>query len=187
MRTNKKSFLLVDGYNVINAWPDLMDLQNISLDEARTRLIDCMAELASITGDHLILVFDSYKVKNAKRQVHGIKGIEVVFTEESETADNYIEKVVAKGARNEVYTVASSDSTIQSMVFGKGASRISANELLHIYTSSKEYSLRREAKKRKPRDKNLVTLTEKQLKKLSHVEEELNKKRSKGCRETALI
>ena len=77
MKGRKKHILLVDGYNIINSWPELIEAQSISLDAAREELIDKMAELAGITGEILMLVFDSYLQKNATRQHLKRKGIEI--------------------------------------------------------------------------------------------------------------
>ena len=58
-------------------------------------------------------------------------GIEVVYTREGETADNYIERTVARLAdgRNQV-RVATSDALEQVMILARGASRISAREFI---------------------------------------------------------
>ena len=34
-----KTFLIVDGYNIIHAWPELEDLTNVSLESARIKLM----------------------------------------------------------------------------------------------------------------------------------------------------
>ena len=42
--------LLVDGYNIIGAWPELRELKNKDLAAARDRLIEKMAEYQGYTG-----------------------------------------------------------------------------------------------------------------------------------------
>ena len=54
------SYLFVDGYNIINSWQNLIDLKNISLEEARNELIDEMIEFSHSTKENIILVFDAY-------------------------------------------------------------------------------------------------------------------------------
>ena len=34
-RTNKNSYLIVDGYNIINAWDNLKEISKVDLDGAR--------------------------------------------------------------------------------------------------------------------------------------------------------
>lgn len=35
-------YLLVDGYNIIFAWPELKELADVNLDSARTKLQDIL-------------------------------------------------------------------------------------------------------------------------------------------------
>ncbi|WJY26991.1 MULTISPECIES: NYN domain-containing protein [Sporosarcina] len=125
----KKDILLVDGYNIIGAWPELQELKRVKLAEARDRLIDRLAEYQAFKGWRVIIVFDAYLVpgiENKQKQ----SNVEVVFTRENETADERIEKFVAElsGRRVQLH-VATSDRTEQWMIFGQGALRISAREL----------------------------------------------------------
>lgn len=178
MQGLKKYYLLVDGYNIINAWQDLKDAQDISLDNARDLLIDIMAELAKITGERTIIVFDSYLQKNPLRQYISKKGIEIVFTKEFETADNYIESFVSHAGKHDIIKVASSDAIIQSITFGKGASRISAMELKHYYESSKEQTinrLTRNTKKHSKKSKNIVSISKESFALLEEIEKQLKK------------
>ncbi|NLW52494.1 MAG: NYN domain-containing protein [Tissierellia bacterium] len=175
MQSRKKHYLIVDGYNVIYAWDDLKKLQRISLDEARELLIDCMSELASITGEIIIVVFDSYNVKSPTVTIENRKGIEIVFTKEYQTADSYIEKLVSNGGKNDIFKVASSDSAIQSLTFGKGASRISSNELEFYYNTQKDRLIDKSAKKISKTNTNLVSLDEQSLRILEEIENKFEK------------
>ena len=77
----------------------------------------------------VIVVFDAYKVKGKQREVMEYNNIFVVFTKEAETADQYIEKTVHKMGREHEVTVATSDALEQVIIFGQGASRMSAGGL----------------------------------------------------------
>lgn len=125
----KKDILLVDGYNIIGAWPELRALKRLKLVEARDRLIDQLAEYQAYKGWRIILVFDAYLVPGIEKKQRRAN-VEVVFTRENETADERIEKLVSEllGRRVQLH-VATSDLTEQWMIFGQGALRISAREL----------------------------------------------------------
>ncbi|QEK11150.1 NYN domain-containing protein [Crassaminicella thermophila] len=126
-----RQFLLVDGYNVINAWSELKEIAKINLEEARDRLIQEMVDYKHYTGYAVIVVFDAHYVKGNDLRKFSIKGVEVIFTKEHQTADSYIEKMVeelTKDRRNFV-TVATSDWAEQQVVLGSGGTRISAREL----------------------------------------------------------
>lgn len=125
-------YLLVDGYNIIFAWPELNELSKDNLDSARRKLMDILCNYQGYKGCNLILVFDAYKVKGNPGSVEKYHNIYVVYTKEAETADQYIEKTVhdmhqtpPNKGRYRV-TVATSDALEQMIVWGNGAQRISA-------------------------------------------------------------
>jgi len=124
-----EEILLVDGYNIINAWPNLSELKNDDLEAARDKLIEIMADYAAQTGIAVIIVFDAHQVEKNRGASYNIYGIQVVFTKEGETADHYIEKVADLLGREASVRVATSDWIEQQIVLGRGATRISAREL----------------------------------------------------------
>lgn len=54
--------LIVDGYNMICDWPVLKELKEKSLEEARAKLVELMAEYQAYMGYRIIVVFDAYNV-----------------------------------------------------------------------------------------------------------------------------
>lgn len=122
-------YLFVDGYNIINAWENLRELSSLSLEVAREELIDIMAEYQYYSGIKVIIVFDAHMVKSNSGKSETIKGVDVVFTKESETADQYIEKVLDSIGRVKSVRVATSDWMEQQIILGRGGTRISAREL----------------------------------------------------------
>lgn len=122
--------LLVDGYNIIGAWPDLQDFKNKDLAAARDLLVEKMAEYQAFTGYRVIIVFDAYGVQGIEKKYKNYQ-VEVIFTKENETADERIEKLAIdlSNRRTQIH-VATSDYTEQWAIFGQGALRKSARELL---------------------------------------------------------
>lgn len=123
--------LLVDGYNIIGAWPELQKLKEKDLSEARNLLIEKMAEYQAFTGYRVMVIFDAHLVKGIEKKMKNYR-VEVIYTREHETADERIEKL-AKSLNNiktQVH-VATSDFTEQWAIFGQGALRKSARELLN--------------------------------------------------------
>lgn len=125
----KHEYLFVDGYNIINCWNDLQAISEVSLEESRNELNDVMAEYRSFTGIEVVVVYDAHMVKGSRQKNEVIKNIEVVYTRENQTADQYIEKEVSKIGKIKKVTVATSDWVEQQVIFGRGATRISAREL----------------------------------------------------------
>lgn len=122
--------LLVDGYNIIGAWPELNQLKNKDLSAARDRLVEKMAEYQAYVGYRVIIVFDAHFVQGTEKKYKNYK-VEVIFTRKNETADERIEKLAIElsNRRTQVH-VATSDFTEQWAIFGQGALRKSARELL---------------------------------------------------------
>lgn len=121
--------LLVDGYNVIFAWPALACLAKQDLGAARNELKDILCNYQGFQGCTVILVFDAYKVKGNPGTVETYHNIHVVYTKEAETADMYIEKTTHENNKKYNITVATSDGLEQLIVMGQGAKRISSREL----------------------------------------------------------
>ncbi|HCM91672.1 MAG TPA: translation elongation factor G, partial [Lachnospiraceae bacterium] len=125
----KDKYLVVDGYNIVHAWSELKELAAINLDGARDRLIDIMSNLKGAIDDEIILVFDAYKVKGRTASEQKIGNVKVVFTEEDETADSYIERFAAENGRKYDVTVATSDNLEGGLARGSSCRLISAREL----------------------------------------------------------
>lgn len=126
----KNELLIVDGYNMIGAWPELATLKNQDrLEEAREDLLQRLSNMAKYERLEVIVVFDAQLVPGVTQSYQKYQ-LEVIFTEEGETADSYIERIA--GEKNNVITqvrVATSDLAEQWVVFSQGALRVSAREL----------------------------------------------------------
>ncbi|MFD2445253.1 NYN domain-containing protein [Bacillus sp. CGMCC 1.16607] len=122
--------LIVDGYNMIGAWGELRALRDKDLPAARDRLVEMMAEYQAFTGYRVIIVFDAHFVQGTEKKYRNYK-IDIIFTKENETADERIEKLAIQlNNRKTQIHVATSDFTEQWSIFGQGALRKSARELL---------------------------------------------------------
>lgn len=124
----QEEYLLVDGYNIIFAWESLSELAKTNLDGARNKLMEIMSNFQAYRKMHLILVFDAYKVKGNPGSTVRYHNIDVVYTKEAETADQYIEKVSHNMGKKYRVRVATSDGLEQLIIMGAGATRISARE-----------------------------------------------------------
>ncbi|MGM0238368.1 NYN domain-containing protein [Enterococcus sp. AZ103] len=126
----KKQILIVDGYNMIGAWPELVSLKNQDrLEEAREDLLNRLSNYAKYEGLEIIVVFDAQFVPGITQSFSKYQ-LTVVFTKEDETADSYIERTAGElNTRLTQVTVATSDMAEQWTIFSQGALRTSAREL----------------------------------------------------------
>ncbi|MCR4840808.1 MAG: TetM/TetW/TetO/TetS family tetracycline resistance ribosomal protection protein [Lachnospiraceae bacterium] len=122
--------LLIDGYNVIFAWDELKALAADNIDSARDALILRLSNYAGFKGLHTILVFDAYKVHNFSGEKLKYDNVEVIFTKQAETADEFISKSIRSFPKEYVVTVASSDGIIQLSAMGAGSRILSSSDLI---------------------------------------------------------
>lgn len=128
-RITQEEYLLVDGYNILFAWEELKELAKVSLDGARGRLIDLMCNYQAVRKCNLIVVFDAYRVQGHDTEYMDFHNIHVVYTKESETADQFIEKFAHQNGKKYSVTVATSDGLEQIIIRGQGCMLLSAREL----------------------------------------------------------
>ena len=121
-----EEFVLVDGYNIIFAWDELKEIGRDSLDAARHVLMNLLCNYQGYRGCNLILVFDAYKVPQNLGTVEKYHNIFIVYTQEAETADSYIERVTYELRGRKRVRVATSDNLEQLIILGHGAVRVSA-------------------------------------------------------------
>ena len=121
-----EEFVLVDGYNIIFAWDELKEIGRDSLDAARHVLMNLLCNYQGYRGCNLILVFDAYKVPQNLGMVEKYHNIFIVYTQEAETADSYIERVTYELRGRKRVRVATSDNLEQLIILGHGAVRVSA-------------------------------------------------------------
>lgn len=122
-------YLLVDGYNIIFAWPELKDLASENLESARSKLLDILSNYQGHVQQKIMVVFDAYRIKNRKEEMTTYHNIQVVFTGEAQTADHYIEKFAHQNQGDYRITVATSDGLQQMIIRGSGCELLSAREL----------------------------------------------------------
>src|SRR5699024_8454730 len=77
--------LLVDGYNMIFAWEELKDMADSSLENARSMLIETLANYQGYCGTRIIVVFDAYKRPANPGSIENYGSLQVVYTREGET------------------------------------------------------------------------------------------------------
>lgn len=151
----EEEYLLVDGYNIIFSWDELRELAKVNVESARTKLMDILCNYQGYKGCTLILVFDAYRVEGGTGGVMQYHNIHVVYTKEAETADQYIEKTVHRIGRKHRVTVATSDALEQIIIWGQGATRLSAQGLWEELESARQ-ELQKEHLEKPQNDRNYL-------------------------------
>jgi predicted RNA-binding protein with PIN domain len=139
-------YLIVDGHSVIFAWPDLRALHNQRTASARERLVKILTEYQDITGINVVLVFDGRGPVISQEMEPG--GIQVFYSNTGHTADDIIERLVAKYGRSYSITVATSDLLEQQTATAFGGNCVSADGLRRLIDDARR-NFAREMKRRK--------------------------------------
>lgn len=133
IRRGPRRILIVDGYNVINARGGGA---GDTLADARDQLLGQLMDYAGWSDQEIVLVWDAWQSDRLERTREQHGSVTVVYTQKGEIADRYIERLCDELAEDIEYRraevrVASSDGLEQTIVLGRGATRMSSRELMY--------------------------------------------------------
>lgn len=170
----RRNITIIDGYNVINSWPNLSDISKTSLETAREKLIDELAEYKSMSGEELVIVFDAYNLDRPKETISEKFGMKIVYTKRFQTADTYIEKQILKIGRKHNLKIVTDDGQIQVLASNKGATRMTSTELkAEIFNNKRK--INRKKKQDFNRNFNSFPLSKEMMEKIDQIKEDLDK------------
>jgi len=141
-------FLIVDGHSVIFAWPELRALHDRKTAIARDRLVKILTEYQDQSGINVVVVFDGRGPVITQENEPG--GIQVFYSNTGHTADDIIERLVAKYGKIYPITVATCDLLEQQTAVAFGGNCISADGLRDLINGART-SFARELKRRNTR------------------------------------
>ena len=122
------AYYLIDGYNVINASPELIPPRS-HLAETRHTLGRILKEAGAFENYEMTVVFDAFATDEEEHTLEISSRMRVIYTVTGETADSCIERLA--------YT-AVSDGAEQSLNLGAGAYRITSPELRRSVKKAKK-------------------------------------------------
>ena len=174
-RSLSQAVLLVDGYNIVGAWPSLKKTRDrVGLEAARWELVEALINYTAFQGLETQIVFDAQYQNTCSHQELINQNLSVYYTDFGQTADTYIEKACAsfspylrgglpgKSSQTNKFPhptypsrliVATSDRVQQQMVVGYGAEWMSAQQLGYdvestAYRVRYQYKPRQQSKSR---------------------------------------
>ncbi|HYY45996.1 MAG TPA: NYN domain-containing protein [Candidatus Angelobacter sp.] len=121
--------LIVDGYNMIFAWPELAALKDVKLEDARDLLVAMLADYAAMTQQRVTVVFDSHRRADAEASEQMISGVQVLYSGRKTSADHVIEKLLFEARPGDEVTVATSDALQRDLALGREVKTVSAATL----------------------------------------------------------
>jgi uncharacterized protein len=120
-------FLIVDGHSIIFSWPELLALHQRNTAIARDSLVKTLTAYQDVSGTQVVVVFDGKGAMVNKIEEPG--GIQIFYSNAGRTADEIVERLVAKYAKKFSITVATADLLEQQTVTSFGAQPIGSEGL----------------------------------------------------------
>ena len=137
---------LVDGYSLIHAWPHLRRAMGKRLAHSRELLANELQQYQDQAGERVSLFFDG----RAKAQRSSVKGgrskkskqsgdaMEIIYSNEGQSADTLIEQRVGTSRSPSQFVVVTGDFAIQNTIHSLGASSISPDMFLEMIQSARK-------------------------------------------------
>ena len=121
--------LLVDGSNLLHAWPELRALEKRDRDAARSRLSERLRILHDFDDFRVTLVFDGKGSEIVVEHPSGHETFTLIFTPSHLTGDDVIEHMVGQSSTPGQCWVATDDRAERHTVDAVGGTSVSAEEL----------------------------------------------------------
>ncbi|HWA08351.1 MAG TPA: NYN domain-containing protein [Opitutaceae bacterium] len=121
--------LLVDGANILHAWPELRGLLRRDRDAARSQLVRRVGAIHDGEQVRVTVVFDGRGEELVIERPSAQPTFSVLHTPSSLTADDVIEQLVAKAADPSACVVATGDHGERETVSAAGAQVVTPEDL----------------------------------------------------------
>jgi ribosomal protection tetracycline resistance protein len=114
--------LIIDGYNVIYAIPEIENLLDESLEAARIGLVRLLSGFKGLRGDveNIVIVFDG-KAGFFDEENTVSPGMKTIYTHGSKDADDKILEIIRDSNRPDLITVVSDDNFLHNNTRSLGA------------------------------------------------------------------
>jgi predicted RNA-binding protein with PIN domain len=124
--------ILVDGYSLLHAWPELAPGKARFSAGARDELIHVLRDYADAIGTPLTVVFDGAGPEpGVGIESNSSREMEIIYSKAGQTADDIIEKVAARLVEYGEVLVVTDDFAEQDTVRSVGARTSSCHHFIH--------------------------------------------------------
>jgi predicted RNA-binding protein with PIN domain len=134
-------YLLVDGHSVIFAWPELRRRHARRSEAGREELVKQLTSYQDASGVRVVAVFDGKSAQSGEVTAPG--GIQVFYSAADQSADEIIERLVAKYAHRHEITVATDDNLERQTAVSFGAVVVSTEHLRELLSEAQSDLARR--------------------------------------------
>jgi predicted RNA-binding protein with PIN domain len=133
--------ILVDGYSLLHAWPDLARGQPRHSEAAREALISVLTRYGDAVGVPVTVFFDGSGAPKGIPKAASTPNMEVIYSPKGKTADDLIERVAYRITRHGEARVITNDHAEQNTVTGFGCLTSGCEEfILDVHAALREFS-----------------------------------------------
>tara|TARA_Y100001934_G_scaffold271573_1_gene358315 strand:+ start:9265 stop:9840 length:576 start_codon:yes stop_codon:yes gene_type:complete len=151
--------ILVDGYSLLHAWPDLAKGAPRHSAEARDALIQTLTNYRDAIGTPVSLFFDGGGAPKGTPKDPGDPEMEVIYSPKGKTADDLIERVAYKLAQMGEVLVITNDFAERDTVISFGGMARSCDEFIvdvkgalqDLASTVKHHNRREQSRYRRPK------------------------------------
>lgn len=130
--------ILVDGYSLLHAWPELAPGRPPHSVAARAALIAALTAYHDATGTPVTVIFDGQGAPPGTPGHASTRAVEVLFSRGGKTADDLIERAAHRLLKFGEVLVVTNDAAERSIVLGFGGSAMSCDNFIaeHCYATA---------------------------------------------------
>ena len=151
--------ILVDGYSLLHAWPELAEGCARHSAAAREALIQQLTQYHDATGTPLTIFFDGGGAPAGTPKAHSTREVEVLYSRAGHTADDMIERVAYRLSQLGEVLVITNDFAERDTVNSFGGLAQSCENFLHMIGEAhrdmaldlKEHNRRERSRFKQPR------------------------------------
>lgn len=122
--------ILVDGYSLLNQWPELIGMHSPFSAAARDGLIHRLTLYRDAIGTPITIVFDGAGPRPDASQVPSTPLLEILYSRAGQTADQIIERVAARMTPYGEVLVVTDDHAERDTVRSLGGSTASCSNFI---------------------------------------------------------
>ena len=151
--------ILVDGYSLLHAWPELAEGRPRHSAAAREALIHELTQYRDATGTPITIFFDGAGAPAGTPQTHSTREVEVLYSRAGQTADDLIERAAYRLSQLGEVLVITNDFAERDTVNSFGGMAQSCENFLRMLGAAsrdmaldlKEHNRRERARFKQPR------------------------------------
>jgi predicted RNA-binding protein with PIN domain len=112
--------ILVDGYSLLHAWPEIAAGQARHSAAARDELLSILAQYQDFNGTPVTVFFDGGGAPMGTPKVHSTHKLEILYSKAGRTADDMIERTAHRLKPYGEALVVTNDFAERDMIVGMG-------------------------------------------------------------------